>query len=118
MVDGIKGTDPLLAGLTARSNANAQKLETAKTQLGSATKESADDPKTKKAAKDFEALLLHQMLNSMWSMVPKGGMLSGSNEEEMYHDMLNEGIANDIAEKQSIGIQDVILRELRGRENK
>lgn len=71
-----------------------------------------------KAATQFEALLLHQMLKEMWNTVPKDGILAGSHEEEMYRDMLNEGIANDIAEKHSIGIKDVLVRDMKKFENK
>lgn len=65
-----------------------------------------------KAAEDFEALMLKQMMNAMWSTVPQGGMLSGSREEEMYRDMLNESVAAEVAKGQGIGIKQVIAREL------
>lgn len=70
------------------------------------------DEKTLQAAKDFEAMLLQQMFKSMWHTVPKSDLLSGSKEEEIYRDMLNEALAKDVAEKQSIGIKDVIIGEL------
>jgi len=71
-----------------------------------------DSPEeVKKAATQFEALLLHQMLNSMWATVPKSE-LTGSKEEEMYRDMLNQAMAEDIAENQSIGIKDVIAKDI------
>ncbi|MBN8549590.1 MAG: rod-binding protein [Deltaproteobacteria bacterium] len=73
---------------------------------------------TEKAATQFEALLLHQMLKEMWNTVPKDGVLSGGNEEALYRDMLNEGIANDIAEKHSIGIKDVLVRDMKKFEKK
>lgn len=65
-----------------------------------------------KAGTQFEALLLHEMLKEMWNTIPKDGMLSGSHEENLYRDMLNEGIANDIAEKQSLGIRDVLVKDM------
>lgn len=65
----------------------------------------------KKAGTQFEALLLKQMLSAMWETVPTSG-ISGSNEEAMYRDMLNEAMAEDIAEKQSIGIKDVIIKDI------
>lgn len=66
----------------------------------------------RKAATQFEGLLLQQMLKSMWATVPSEGVLGGSREEEYYRDMLNEGLAQDLAERQSIGIRDVIIRDL------
>lgn len=63
-------------------------------------------------AKQFEGLLLKQMIDSMWSTVPKKGVLSGSNEEEMYRDMLNEALATSISEGKGIGVKDVIMKDL------
>jgi len=63
------------------------------------------------AAQQFEALLVKQMLDSMWSTVPKGGIVSGSNEESLYRDMFNEALSNSISEGRGIGIKDVILKD-------
>ena len=65
----------------------------------------------KKAAAQFEALLLKQMLDAMWKTVPKSEM-SSSHEESLYRDMLNQAVADDIAEKQSLGIKDVITKDI------
>ena len=70
-----------------------------------------------KAARDFEALLLHQMVKSMWRTVPSNGMLSGSKEEELYRDMLNEALATSISEGQGIGIRDLVVKEMEKRES-
>lgn len=72
--------------------------------------------KAEKAAEQFEALLLQQMFQSMWKSVSSEGMLSGSREEEHFRDMLNEGLATEIARGQGIGIKDVLLRDMQGLE--
>lgn len=75
-------------------------------------KSKADSPEeVKKAATQFESMLLQQMLNAMWTTVPKSE-LTGSKEEEMYRDMFNQSLADDIADKQSIGIRDVIAKDI------
>lgn len=76
------------------------------------------DAKIHKAATDFEALLLGQMVQSMWQTVPGGGVLSGSKEESMYRDMLTQEIAKTAAAGQGIGIRGVIERELTRQANK
>ncbi len=63
-------------------------------------------------AKQFEAMLLKQMIDSMWSTVPKEGLLSGSHEEGMYRDMLNEALAKSISEGKGIGVKDIILKDI------
>lgn len=67
------------------------------------------------AAQQFESLLIKQMIESMWSTVPQKGLLSGSNEEAMYRDMLNEALANSISEGRGLGIKDVIMKDLKGK---
>jgi Rod binding domain-containing protein len=48
----------------------------------------------------------------MWNTVPKGELISGSSEEQTYKDMLNEALANSIAEGRGIGIKEVILKDI------
>lgn len=64
------------------------------------------------AAQQFEALLIGEMLKSMWQTVPQGQLLSGSHEESLYRDMLNEAISNSIAEGRGMGIKDVIFKDM------
>ena len=64
------------------------------------------------AARQFEGVLMQQMLKGMWETVPQGGMLSGSKEEEYYRDMLNEALAESISSGQGIGIRDVLVRDM------
>lgn len=75
----------------------------------------AKEKRIEKTAKDFEALLLHQMLTSMWRSVPTYGneSLAGSREEELYRDMLNEAVSSSLAEHQSLGIADIIAKDIR-----
>lgn len=113
--------DPTMVTLTrARSAAvpGAAAPGGEKVSSSAALGEAAVDRQREKAATDFEALLLHQMLQSMWNSVPKDGLVSGSREEELYRDMLTEEVAKSIAENQSLGIRDVVLRDMRSAEKK
>jgi Rod binding domain-containing protein len=66
----------------------------------------------KEAAKQFESLLLQQMISSMWESVPKGGLLSGGKEEQFFSDMLHEALAKSIAEGEGIGISEVLEKDI------
>ncbi|MCB0354703.1 MAG: rod-binding protein [Bdellovibrionales bacterium] len=72
--------------------------------------------KAEQASKDFEAMLVQQMFRSMWKTVPQNGILTQSREEQLFQEMLQDEVAKNMSESQSIGIKDVILRELRERE--
>ena len=71
-----------------------------------------------KAAQQFEALLVQEMMKSMWASVPSQGLLSGSREESYYRDMLSEALADDISKGQGIGIKQVVMREFMRRQEK
>lgn len=65
------------------------------------------------AAREFEALLLHRMLQDMWSSIPnEEGPFGSGKEEGMYRDMLNEAMAKSISEGRGIGLREVIERDL------
>lgn len=116
-LSGVSGA----VGASLAARANLQNKLTELQALGKTNKsgnlppgggENVQKSDIEKAATQFEALLLHQMLKEMWNTVPKDGLLSGGHEEELYRDMLNEGIANEIAEKQSIGVRDVLIKDM------
>ena len=86
------------------------------TEVSQAKLPASKDPK--QAAQQFEALLVQEMLKSMWATVPQGQLLSGSHEETMYRDMLNEAVADSIAQGKGIGVKDVILKDLNGLDKK
>lgn len=81
-------------------------------------KHRATDKEIKSAGQQFEALLMQSMFKAMWSTVPQDGLLSGGNEAAMYRDMFNEALAKDLAEKGTIGIADVIVKDITRLEKK
>jgi Rod binding domain-containing protein len=66
----------------------------------------------KQAAEQFEALLMQQMMKSMWSGINIKGSLLGSSEEATYRDMYNQFLADEISKGEGIGIKEAILPEL------
>lgn len=80
--------------------------------LASTTGAKSKVNEAEKAGKDFEALLLQQMLSTMWKTVPSGGVFGKSHESELYRDMFNEALAKSISEGQGIGIRDLIVRDM------
>ena len=110
-MNSIKASDiSLLQSLSKVSNGKAS------AGMGGAAIPSSKDPE--KAAMQFEAMLVHEMLQSMWKTVPKGELLSGSDEESTFRDMMNEAVANSISQGKGIGIKDVILKDINKLEKK
>lgn len=71
-----------------------------------------DVKEIKKAAEDFEAIFMELMLKSMRDTVPKEGVMSGGNAEEVYRGMLDSEYSKVMAEQQSTGLAETITRQL------
>ncbi len=66
-----------------------------------------------KAAEQFEGLLLHQMLQSMWKTVPKNELFGSSTADDFFNDMFQEALSTSISEGRGIGVKEVLERELK-----
>ena len=82
-------------------------------QASAATGESPDSAKKaemRKAAESFEAIFLRQMIGAMRSAT-KGDTLLGSSASDQFRDMMDARIADDMADKQSFGIAEMVLKQ-------
>jgi len=78
------------------------------------SKARADDPKAiQAAAKQFESLFLNQLLKSMRDAQKGDGEgIFYSNESRMYTGLLDEQLANRIANGPGIGMADMVLAQI------
>ncbi len=76
------------------------------------------EPKTakelsaKRAADEFEAIFISQMLKSMSVGVKTDGMFGGGQSEAIYKDLMNEELGKVMTSKGGIGMSDAIYREI------
>lgn len=95
----------------AQATADVAKVKSLKGQNVKSEKE------INKAAKDFEALLLHQMMKSMFETVDRTGFLGNdSNQADIMRDMFTQSISDEVAKGRGIGVADVVKREILKRE--
>jgi Rod binding domain-containing protein len=66
----------------------------------------------KEVGQKFEALLLHQMLSIMRKSIPKNELFGNSPASEMYQDMFDEKIAEQVASSGLTGIGENIVQEI------
>ena len=62
-------------------------------------------------AKKFEALMLHAMLKSMRATIVEDE-LTGSDQQNLYRDMMDQEIATNISNAGGFGIQQVLAQQL------
>ena len=73
------------------------------------------EAKLQKACKDFEAILLKQMITAMRKSVPKGGLFEEGYADEMYQSMHDDELAKNMAHGKGTGIADILYDQLSGK---
>ena len=69
-------------------------------------------PNIQKAAQDFEAVFLSQMLAPMFNTVPTDNMFSGGQAEETWRSVLLDEYGKMMAKNGGIGLSDAIAAEM------
>lgn len=70
------------------------------------------EEKLQLAAKQFETLLIQQMLKAMRDTVPEGGLMKKNSGEKMFQDMMDQQLSNDLSSSFGLGLGDAIVRQL------
>ena len=68
--------------------------------------------KLRKAAQGFEAIFARQLLKSMRTGLTNGGMFGSGSVGEIYSDMMDNAIAEQISEHSGLGLADTIYRQM------
>jgi flagellar protein FlgJ len=71
------------------------------------------EQKLKKVCRDFESILVYQLLKTMRQSIPKGGILGGSYGKDTYEMLFDKKIADDLAQNEhGLGMQKVLYNQL------
>jgi Rod binding domain-containing protein len=83
------------------------------TQLSnlSAPSKNKTNEEIKSLAHQFESIFVHQLLKSMRSTVQKSGLFD-SHATQMYESLYDEEMAKLMTEKRSIGLADIVYKDL------
>ena len=73
---------------------------------------STTDDQLKETCREFESLLLEQMLKSMRKTVNKTGLIKGGMAEDIFEDMLYEKYAEKMSNSANLGLSDMLYRQL------
>ena len=71
--------------------------------------------KLRKVSQQFEAIFLRQMLQAMRKTIPSGGLLERGLQMEVYESMFDEKVADRMAQRNQIGLANLICRQLAGK---
>jgi flagellar protein FlgJ len=109
-------TDNVLKALDAQV-LQMRRPELERTLKAAAPKENSEERtegELKEATEQFEALLLNMMIREMRETVPESGLFPESMAKEIYTGMLDEKIADSMAERGGIGISRMLFDQLKG----
>lgn len=92
-----------------------QKLEGQNVQKAEQLQKSLDtsDEKIEKAAQEFETMMVKMMLTQMTSSLESGGFFGKEAGADFYNDMYMDSMSKMISENQSLGLSDMIVRQLK-----
>jgi flagellar protein FlgJ len=78
---------------------------------GATASRSKSDAELRKAAQEFEAYFVQQLMTQMRKAIPSGGLLH-SRGEDMFRDLMDEQVGKDIAKGHGFGLADSLYRQL------
>ncbi len=71
------------------------------------------DAGLRRACRDFEGLLIEQMLAAMRRSVPESGLFGSSPAASIYESIRDQELARDLAGHGGLGLADALYRQLR-----
>lgn len=66
----------------------------------------------KEACRDFEAIFIKQMLDSMKKTVPENSLMKSGMAEDIFEDMLYQEYASIISKSGDLGIAEMVYKQL------
>lgn len=66
----------------------------------------------KKASKEFEAFFIYYLLKIMRQTIPDGGLMGHGISKEIYTSIMDEKIAEGIAERGGLGLSDFLTKNI------
>lgn len=75
------------------------------------------DKQLKKACEDFEALFYDMVFKSARKTVQEGGLIKKSFGEEVFTEMLDSKISEEIAKRSMNGLKDLLYKQLKSINN-
>ena len=101
--------DPLKAGVRAQTKVNANDFR----QLAALRRDArADDPGAlREVARQFESIFTKMMLDSMRA-ASFGDPMFGSDQGDMYQDMMDDQLAIEMSQGKGLGLADMLIRQL------
>lgn len=81
--------------------------------INALTSKNNDDKALRKACMDFEAIFLRMIYKQMRSSLPKSDFMPKSSATEIYEDMFDEKLVDEMVKGKGIGLGDTLYKAMR-----
>ena len=81
--------------------------------LSQASSNQRSQDELKKAANDFEAILVNFLVKAMWKTIPDSGLYNESNATEIYTDIMQSAFSEEIARLGGFGVAQKLYEEMK-----
>jgi len=71
-----------------------------------------DEKELKKACDEFEEIFLNMMYKQMRATVPKSDLIPDDSGKEIFEQMLDEKLVEEASSRRSLGLSDILYRQL------
>ncbi|MCF6159500.1 MAG: hypothetical protein E3K32_13230 [wastewater metagenome] len=88
---------------------NIAKAESSENILKNGTESSYE---LEKAAKNFEAVLLNMVLQSMWKTIPKSELFEKDSSTQIYEGLMLSSLAEEMVSNGGLGIANILYQKL------
>jgi flagellar protein FlgJ len=102
----------------AGRNTLANSVDHSAKVLGKIERASGNDDRLKEACRDFEAVLLSQMMKQMRATLPKNDFFGSKDTEDMFQGMIDDEVMKEASRTNSLGLADVIYNQLASPKNR
>ena len=88
---------------------NIAKAESSKNSLKNGHK---SEQGLKKAAQDFEAVMLNMLIKAMWKTIPKSDLFEKNSANQIYEGLMHSSLSEEMARNGGMGIAKVLYQQL------
>jgi len=101
-----------VSGLIGRAEPGRVSLRPPTVQAGQAAPATKDVAQVRRAAQEFEAIVLGQMLKTMRQASATGPVALTGTSQKLYRDLMDDELAKVVSKKGGVGLADILVRDL------
>ena len=92
---------------------NLSQVRHGESAVGTTNPNQRSQDELKKVANDFEAILVNFLVKAMWKTIPDSGLYDESNATEIYTDIMQSSLSEEITRLGGFGVAQKLYEEMK-----